>query len=613
MNIPTKLKFWFGAAAAFTASLLFTTETTASFSIPTIDLDRETSMQQIVDKEQGQYLGHPSAVLLEDGKTIYCVYPKGHGKGALILKRSDDQGWNWSQRLTVPESWSTSLETPHMYRMTDKEGKKRLIVWSSLYPARYSLSEDDGATWSELQPAGNWGGIVAMASQIPMKEPGHYMAFFHDDGRFFTEKSNYKNPPVFTLYTVETFDGGVTWETPKAIYSSSEMNLCEPGVIRSPDGKEIAMLLRENSRSKNSQVMFSSDEGKTWSSPLSLPDELNGDRHTPVYAPDGRLYITFRDMQPNGKSSSTQGDWVAWVGHYEDLHNGRVGQYRIRLKDNKNPWDCAYPAVCVLPTGALLNITYGHWTEKEPPYILSVRFDLDTMDKFYPGSMPGNPDKDLEAIKKMMAAPKPMNWLFTGDSITHAMVHTLGERSYAEHFEERLRGEYWRVQDVVIKTGISGDTADGILRGFERRVAEFNPQVVSIMIGMNDARRGAGHKDEFRQNLRSLIKRVRAIGAIPILNTMNMIQLEKVPIQAETEAFSDIVREIGAEQGVIVVDHWKWWEQNCTTPEILNSWLNDPIHPNGLGHRHFAIEFFKRLDLYDENSPTCQPVDPRRK
>ncbi|MBO4545343.1 MAG: SGNH/GDSL hydrolase family protein, partial [Verrucomicrobia bacterium] len=32
----------------------------------------------------------------------------------------------------------------------------------------------------------------------------------------------------------------------------------------------------------------------------------------------------------------------------------------------------------------------------------------------------------------------PINWVFTGDSITHALVHTLGERSYAEHFEERV-------------------------------------------------------------------------------------------------------------------------------------------------------------------------------
>jgi hypothetical protein len=51
------------------------------YSIPIIDLDSETARQTIVDREPGQYLGHPTTVLLEDGRTMLCVYPKGHEKG----------------------------------------------------------------------------------------------------------------------------------------------------------------------------------------------------------------------------------------------------------------------------------------------------------------------------------------------------------------------------------------------------------------------------------------------------------------------------------------------------------------------------------------------------
>ena len=57
------------------------------YSIPLIDLSNEIHRQVIVDQEQGQYLGHPSTVLLEDGKTILCVYPKGHGKGSIVYKK----------------------------------------------------------------------------------------------------------------------------------------------------------------------------------------------------------------------------------------------------------------------------------------------------------------------------------------------------------------------------------------------------------------------------------------------------------------------------------------------------------------------------------------------
>ena len=46
------------------------------FNLPIVDLDSEVGMQTIIDKEKGQYLGHPTTLLLEDDKTIIAVYPK---------------------------------------------------------------------------------------------------------------------------------------------------------------------------------------------------------------------------------------------------------------------------------------------------------------------------------------------------------------------------------------------------------------------------------------------------------------------------------------------------------------------------------------------------------
>jgi hypothetical protein len=163
------------------------------FSIPLIDLAAETNRQTIVDREPGQYLGHPTTVLLEDHQTMLCVYPKGHGRGPIIYKRSPDAGRTWSDRLPTPKSWETSKETPTIHRVVDAAGKKRLILWSGLYPARLAVSEDDGATWSELQPAGDFGGIVVMGFTEPVTTgPGHYLAMFHDDGRFFSARPEAK-------------------------------------------------------------------------------------------------------------------------------------------------------------------------------------------------------------------------------------------------------------------------------------------------------------------------------------------------------------------------------------------------------------------------------------
>ncbi|MCB9936642.1 MAG: exo-alpha-sialidase [Planctomycetaceae bacterium] len=369
-------------------SIYFATSVTAAdplpatYTIPTLDLADQKQRQVVVDREPGQYLGHPTTVLLEDNKTMLCVYPKGHGRGAIVYKRSNDAGLTWSDRLPTPESWATSQEVPTIHRVVDAAGKKRLIMWSGLYPARLAVSEDDGASWSELKPVGDWGGIVVMGFVGKLQTPGHYLAMFHDDGRFFTANAERKNPVEFRLYKTFSKDGGLSWSSPEMIQKDTAVHLCEPGLIRSPDGKQMAVLLRENSRRRNSHVIFSNDEGQTWTEPRELPASLTGDRHTGVYGPDGRLFISFRDTT---RESPTKGDWVAWVGTYEDIVEGREGQYRVRLMDNHKGADCAYPAVEILPDGTIVTTTYGHWEKDQPAYIVSVRLKLAELDKMHGG------------------------------------------------------------------------------------------------------------------------------------------------------------------------------------------------------------------------------------
>lgn len=344
------------------------------YSIPLIDLASQTERQVIVDRQAGQYLGHPTTVLFEDGSTLLTVYPQGHGRGPIVMKRSEDGGRTWSERLPVPDNWASSKETPTIHRVVDADGVKRLIVWSGLYPARLAVSEDDGQTWSPLEAAGDWGGIVVMSSVVPLNTPGHYLALFHDDGRYFREGGK---AGAFTLYQTLSRDGGLSWGEPQVILTREDVHLCEPGAIRSPDGKQMAVLLRENARRKNSFVIFSDDDGQSWSDPRELPGSLTGDRHTARYAPDGRLFVSFRDTT---HESPTQGDWVAWVGTYDDIVAGREGQYRVRLMDNHHRWDCAYPGVEVLPDGTIVTTTYGHWVANEPPYIVSIRLTLAELD-----------------------------------------------------------------------------------------------------------------------------------------------------------------------------------------------------------------------------------------
>ncbi|MFO1093714.1 MAG: SMP-30/gluconolactonase/LRE family protein [Planctomycetaceae bacterium] len=87
--------------------------------------------------------------------------------------------------------------------------------------------------------------------------------------------------------------------------------------------------------------------------------------------------MSFRDTT---HVSPTRGDWVGWLGTYDDIVRGSEGQYRIRLMDNHKGADCAYPPVEVLPDGTVVTTTYGHWTAGESPYVVSLRFQPAELD-----------------------------------------------------------------------------------------------------------------------------------------------------------------------------------------------------------------------------------------
>ncbi len=67
---------------ALLAGVLGTAAESSEPDPTTIDLNDQVHRQVVVDREAGQYLGHPTTCLLEDGKTLLCVYPKGHGRGS---------------------------------------------------------------------------------------------------------------------------------------------------------------------------------------------------------------------------------------------------------------------------------------------------------------------------------------------------------------------------------------------------------------------------------------------------------------------------------------------------------------------------------------------------
>ena len=414
---------------------------TGYYSIPQVDLSVESENTPedlkylyeytIVDDSAG-YLGHPDSVLLNNGD-ILTLYPKGHGKGAVLSKISDNGGISYDKEIeNQPISWEKSLETPTVYRLNFANGEEKLILISanSKWPGmstsggfNSSISVDEGKTWTEFKRF--WDNdsempiipIVAMASLTRLKEKGEFvdkwMGIFHDHNFV-----NYK-----TILTFQE-NGEYNWSKPEKYLSQyrefeTYAGICEVECIRSDGGKgdELCLIARCNKKTCTSLLLFSNDEGETWSKPKEASFALNGERHKAEYTDDGRLFITFRSIERDkkrvkkmkklgGELKWYSEGWIAWVGSYDDLKNGREGQYRIKIAhtylDQQNEpsivanADTGYCGNVVLKDGTIVTSSYGVFStvekesgkyntdkgkQKRKTFIVSKRIKLSDVEK----------------------------------------------------------------------------------------------------------------------------------------------------------------------------------------------------------------------------------------
>lgn len=347
--------------------------------LPVLDISDEKERHVIIAEGTEQtYQGHPYQLQMPDKNTLFVVWCINHGGAAGPMAKSTDGGLTW-KRLDdrLPDEFSTHQNCPSIYRLIDPDGKARLWVWSAAKGTRKGpgmpaiMSEDEGETWKEMPPIG-FPCVMTFSSMVKLKD-GRYLGLYHKG------PEGADRPPLGVFQSISA-DGGFTWSEPKVVAKVDEKNPCEPLVFYSPNGKELCCLMRENTHKGRSLVMFSSDEGETWSEPVDTSWGLTGDRHIGTQLPDGRWVIAFRDQAIN---SPTKGHFVAWVGTYDDIKNGKPGQYRVKLLHShaKRTGDCGYPGVSLLEDGTIVATTYIKYAPgPEKHSVVSTRFKIDELD-----------------------------------------------------------------------------------------------------------------------------------------------------------------------------------------------------------------------------------------
>ena len=333
-----------------------------------IDISGETNRHVIVAAGTEQiYQGHPTTLLMPDGKTMFAVWCIDHGGFAGPMARSGDGGLTWTRLDDIlPEGFKKHKNCPSIYRMVDPAEKERLWVFSAWPEMPSIVSEDSGKTWTEMPPLG-FACVMTFSSVLRLKD-GAYLGMYHT-----------RNGESLQVRQTITRDGGLTWSKPEMVAEVEGRKVCEPFVFRSPDDGELCCLMRENNHQGRSMMMFSQDEARTWSAPVDTPWALTGDRHMGVCASDGRLVIAFRDR---AIGAATLHHFVAWVGTYDDIRAGREGQYRIKLLHSNAGADCGYPGMELLPDDTIVATTYIKYRAgREKHSVVSTRFTLKEIDE----------------------------------------------------------------------------------------------------------------------------------------------------------------------------------------------------------------------------------------
>lgn len=197
-----------------------------------------------------------------------------------------------------------------------------------------------------------------------------------------------------------------------------------------------------------------------------------------------------------------------------------------------------------------------------------------------------------------------------GDSVTMGAT-SVGKLEPAAVYHHRLKGmleaRYPSCTFSVINSGVGGDTATASLSRIERDVLRYQPDLVLVAFGLNDASESQEKLTEFAQSLRRIIQRIReetsadvvlltppfmATRAGPNVDPAHrdlvprMMRLQNEGILGQ---FAAAIREVAASEKTALADVYAEWESmgrsGVDTTALLANGIN---HPTGEAHAIIA-------------------------
>jgi lysophospholipase L1-like esterase len=219
-------------------------------------------------------------------------------------------------------------------------------------------------------------------------------------------------------------------------------------------------------------------------------------------------------------------------------------------------------------------------------------------------------------------------WVMAGDSITAQHLHS-------NYFEAFCYARYPKLKFGFRNSGVGGHTIPSTLARFDYDIAAWKPTVVSVELGMND--QGGTPTDKFITNMDTMVKRIRAIGARPVIlsaspiNNGNMLATlsgtngnkrlheyaaalkdfcakRDIPYADQFHALLDVwgknkkyeaigtIKQLAANDDLAGVEHLRaFLAEQAKNPVKTVSMQGDAVHPGAPGQLMMAAALLKEL------------------
>lgn len=195
-------------------------------------------------------------------------------------------------------------------------------------------------------------------------------------------------------------------------------------------------------------------------------------------------------------------------------------------------------------------------------------------------------------LARQATTAQPLTWVFTGDGQSLSAEHDSGSRDYVERLQASLRVDRGRAGDVLINASRAGETAQSLLTNLQSQALRFQPQAVTIKLGMTEALEGKTTADRFGGQLEQIVMAVRDADCLAILSTPTYPAF--VVDRKQLLPYVATMIDVAGTLDVALIDHWTMWQQ------LPDESLPDLYEPDGFqlsaeGHQLVAAALQQAL------------------